>query len=114
MNATGVDIVALVVIGVIALAFVLAALRAARRARAARAWLDQHGVRAEGEVLRVWQENHGLYRVRYRFTPAGASEPIQRDEYAGCLAVTVPEVGDRVRVRYDPADPAHALLVHER
>ena len=97
----------------IAVAFVVAVLRNIARARAARDWLHTHGALAEGEVVRVWQENHGGYCVRYRFTPRGASEPVQRDEFAGCLAATVPEVGDKVGVRYDPESPERSLLARE-
>ncbi|KPK06683.1 MAG: hypothetical protein AMJ64_08510 [Betaproteobacteria bacterium SG8_39] len=95
------------------MAFVLALLRRVGQARAARDWLHVHGALAEGEVLRVWQENHGGYCVRYRFTPQGAREPIQRDEFAGCLAATVPEAGAKVRVRYDPESPERSLLARE-
>ncbi|HSH07788.1 MAG TPA: DUF3592 domain-containing protein [Burkholderiales bacterium] len=98
----------------VAVAFVFAVLRRIRQARAARAWLYSHGALAEGEVVRVWQENHGGYCVRYRFTPRGASEPIQRDEFAGCLAATVPEVGTKVGVRYDPEAPENSVLALER
>jgi hypothetical protein len=94
----------------IAAAFVIAVLRRLRQARAARDWLHLYGALAEGEVLRVWQENHGGYCVRYRFTPQGASEPMTRDEFAGCLAATVPEVGAKVGVRYDPEAPERSLL----
>jgi hypothetical protein len=100
-------------VAAVAIGFVLAVLRRIGRARAARDWLQTHGEIAEGEVLRVWQENHGGYCVRYRFTPKGASEPIQRDEFAGCLAATVPEAGAKVRVRYDPEAPGRSLLARE-
>lgn len=100
-------------VAAVAVAFVVALLRRIGRARAARDWLHTHGALAEGEVLRVWQENHGGYCVRYRFIPQGASEPIQRDEFAGCLAATVPEAGAKVRVRYDPEAPERSLLARE-
>jgi hypothetical protein len=100
-------------VAAVAVAFVVALLRRIGRARAARNWLHLYGARAEGEVLRVWQENHGGYCVRYRFTPQGASEPITRDEFAGCLAATVPEAGAKVRVRYDPQAPERSLLARE-
>ena len=100
-------------VAAVAVAFVLALLRRVGQARAARDWLHVHGALAEGEVLRVWQENHGGYCVRYRFTPQGAGEPIQRDEFAGCLAATVPEAGAKVRVRYDPESPERSLLARE-
>lgn len=100
-------------VAAIAVGFVLALLRRIGQARAARDWLHTHGALAEGEVLTVWQENHGGYCVRYRFTPKGASEPIQRDEFAGCLAATVPEAGAKVRVRYDPEAPERSLLARE-
>jgi len=100
-------------VAAIAVAFVVAVLRRIAQARAARDWLHTHGALAEGEVVRVWQENHGGYCVRYRFTPHGASEPIQRDEFAGCLAATVPEAGAKVRVRYDPEAPERSLLARE-
>ena len=52
----------------------------------------------------VWQDGTAL-RVRYRFLPAGATEPVVRSELAHCLRVMVPEPGEKVRVRYDPRDP---------
>ena len=113
MAGMGADAFTLGFVLAIAVAFVVGLLRSIARARAARDWLHTQGALAEGEVLRVWQENHGAYRVRYRFTPRGASEPIQRDEYAGCLAATVPEAGAKVRVRYDPASPERAVLERE-
>lgn len=97
-------------VAAIAVAFVVAVLRNIAQARAARDWLHTHGALAEGEVVRVWQENHGGYCVRYRFTPRGAREPVQRDEFAGCLAATVPEVGAKVGVRYDPEAPDRSVL----
>jgi hypothetical protein len=100
-------------VAAIAVGFVLALLRTIGKARAARDWLHTHGALADGEVLRVWQENHGGYCVRYRFTPRGAIEPIQRDEFAGCLAATVPEAGAKVRVRYDPEAPERSVLALE-
>lgn len=100
-------------VAAVAVGFVLAVLRRVAGARAARDWLHTHGAIAEGEVLRVWQENHGGYCVRYRFTPQGANDPIQRDEFAGCLAATVPEAGAKVRVRYDPEAPERSLLAVE-
>jgi len=100
-------------VAAVAIAFVLALLRRVGRAREAREWLHTHGTLVEGEVILVWQENHGGYCVRYRFTPKGASEPIQRDEFAGCLAAAVPEAGAKVRVRYDPEAPERSLLARE-
>lgn len=113
MTAMGVDAFTIGFIAAIAVAFVVALLRWIGQARAARDWLHTQGALAEGEVLQVWQENHGGYCVRYRFTPRGASKPIQRDEFAGCLAATVPEVGAKVGVRYDPEAPEHSVLALE-
>lgn len=108
LDAFSVGFIATIVVG-----FVVALLRYVGQARAARQWLHIHGARAVGEVVQVWQENHGGYCVRYRFTPQGASLPIQRDEFAGCLAATVPEVGAKVGVRYDPEAPEHSVLALE-
>jgi len=94
----------------IAIAFVGAVLRRVAGARRARDWLHLYGAHAQGEVLRVWQEHHGAYCVRYRFTPQGASEPMTRDEYVGYLIAAVPEVGAKVGVRYDPEAPERSLL----
>jgi Protein of unknown function (DUF3592) len=96
------DPVLLVVVVLAALA-VLAAFAAARRARRDRERLDAEGRLAEGEVLAVWPEGTA-FRVRYRYTPEGAAGPVLRTEMAHCLRVLVPEVGDKVRVRYDPRD----------
>jgi hypothetical protein len=49
--------------------------------------------------------------VRYRFTPAGADEPIVKSEMASCLRVELPEVGARVKVRYDPKFPRRARML---
>jgi uncharacterized membrane protein len=107
---------ATLVIAILAVIAVWAAFRAARRARAARERLDAEGELAEGEVLDVWQDGTA-FRVRYRYTPKGAAEPVVRTEIAACLQVLVPERGDKLRVRYDPNDPknrARALRADER
>jgi Protein of unknown function (DUF3592) len=85
----------------------------ARRARRARERLHVHGVRVEGEVLDVWQDGMGSYCVRYRYTPRGSAQPVMRSEIAGCLRALLPEVGERVPVRYDPEAPARARLQRE-
>ena len=95
---------ATLVIAILAVIAVWAAFQAARRARWERARLDAEGELAEGEVLDVWPEGTA-YRVRYRFTPRGAAEPLVRTEMAACLQVLVPERGEKVAVRYDPNDP---------
>ena len=95
---------ATLVIAILAVIAVWAAFRAARRARWERERLDAEGELAEGEVLDVWPEGTA-YRVRYRYTPADAAEPVVRTEIAACLQVLVPERGEKVRVRYDPKDP---------
>jgi Protein of unknown function (DUF3592) len=107
---------ATLVIAILAVIAVWAAFRAARRARAERERLDAEGVLGEGEVLDVWPEGTA-YRVRYRYTPRGAAEPVVRTEIAACLQVLVPARGDRVRARYDPNDPknrARILRADER
>jgi len=93
----------LVIVAVFGTLAVLAAYTAARRARRDREQLDAEGRLAEGEVLAVWPEGTA-YRVRYRYTPEGAAKPVLRSEIAPCLRVLVPEVGEKVRVRYDPRD----------
>ncbi|MGA7984961.1 MAG: DUF3592 domain-containing protein [Burkholderiales bacterium] len=107
---------ATLVIAILAVIAVWAAFQAARRARWERERLDAEGELAEGEVLDVWPEGTA-YRVRYRFTPRGAAEPVLRTEIAACLQVLVPERGDKVSVRYDPNDPkqrARLLRADER
>jgi len=94
---------AILVIVVLAALAVLAAFAASSRARRDRERLDAEGLLAEGEVLEVWQDGTA-FRVRYRYTPAGAAKPVLRSEIAPCLRVLVPEVGEKVRVRYDPRD----------
>ena len=113
MTLMGMDAFSVGFIAAVAVGLVVALLRFVGQARAARQWLHVHGALAEGEVVQVWQENHGGYCVRYRFTPRGAREPIQREEFAGCLAATVPEVGAKVGVRYDPEAPEHSVLALE-
>lgn len=71
-----------------------------RRARLARAT-----ARAEAEVLRVWRDGDGPYCVEYRFRPAGHGEAVTGVAYGGCLRAGLPEPGERIAVRYDPADP---------
>jgi uncharacterized membrane protein len=95
---------ATLVIAIFAVIAVWAAFRAASRARAERERLDAEGELAEGEVLDVWPDGTA-YRVRYRYTPKGAADPVVRTEIAACLQVLVPERGDKVRVRYDPGNP---------
>jgi len=82
----------------------------ARRSRRARQRLSAQWADAEAEVLDVWQDGMGSFCVRYRYTPRGSARPITRDEIAGCLRATLPDVGDRVSVRYDPEQPEHARL----
>jgi hypothetical protein len=74
--------------------------------------LDQEGLVADGEVLEIWQDGTGSYVVRYRFTPEGAA-PVTRSEVAACLRAALPEVGARVRVRYDPRRPQRARLLFD-
>jgi len=80
------------------------------RARRSRALLDAEGLLAEAEVLEIWQDGTGSYVVRYRFTPEDGS-PVTRSEVAACLRAALPEVGERVRVRYDPREPQRARLL---
>jgi len=96
-----------VVLGALA---VLAAFTAARRARRDRERLDAEGRLAEAEVLAVWPEGSG-FRVRYRYTPEGAAEAVLRTEMAHCLRVLVPEVGEKVKVRYDPRDHRRSRIL---
>lgn len=106
----------LLVLGTLALVVVAIGVALARRARRERARLDAEGLLAEAKVLMVWQEVAG-FRVRYRFTPPGAAQPVVRSETSACLRALVPEPGDRVSVRYDPADPlrrARLLTLEER
>ena len=101
---------AIPVITVLAALAVLAAFRASRRARRDRERLDAEGLLAEGEVLEVWQDGTA-FRVRYRYTPEGAAQPVLRTEMAHCLRVLVPEVGEKVKVRYDPRDPRRSRIL---
>jgi hypothetical protein len=101
------------VIANVAVIAVWAAWSAARRARYERERLDAEGELAEGEVLDVWPEGTA-YRVRYRYTPKGAAEPVTRTEVAACLQVLVPERGEKISVRYDPGNPkSRARIVRE-
>ena len=98
-------------IAAVAAVFVIVVTVRIVRARAARNALQDHGAIAEGAIVRVLQEPNGAYLVRYSFTPEGAQEPVTRDEYIGYLVAEVPEVGTKVRVRYEPAAPERSLLV---
>jgi hypothetical protein len=113
MAAMNADTVTLVFAAAVAVILVVLVLLHIRRARAARDVLQDRGALAEGEIARVLQEPNGAYLVRYCFTPAGAQEPITRDEYIGYLVAEVPEVGATVRVRYDPMAPERSLLVRD-
>jgi hypothetical protein len=77
--------------------------------------LEKKGLRAEAEVLEVWQDGAGLFCITYRFTPLSGGEPVLRTEYAGCLQAGLPAAGEKVYVIYDPGAPhvAH-LLLHDR
>ncbi len=102
----------LLALALLAAILLRAAFVAARRVRRDRERLDAEGLLAEGEVLEVWQDGPA-FRVRYRYLPAGAAEPVLRNEMASCLRVLVPEVGQKVRVRYDPRDPRRSRIVGE-
>jgi len=110
MNA---DAFAVGFVAILAIAFVGAVIMLIRRARRARAALHGEGAVAEGTIVRVLREPNGAYLVRYCFTPAGAREPLNRDEYIGYLDAEVPEVGARLPVRYDPQAPERSLLVRK-
>jgi hypothetical protein len=110
MQAMDPDGITLGFVAAIAIVFVGAVVRRIAGARRAHDWLHLYGAHAQGEVLRVWQEHHGAYCVRYRFTPRGAEAPVTRDEYVGYLIAAVPEVGTKVGVRYDPEAPERSLL----
>lgn len=104
-----VDVLFLILLLVLAIGAVIAMVRYGGRARAR---LDVEGVVAEGEVLEIWQDGTGSYVVRYRFVPDGG-EPVTRSEVAACLRTALPEVGARVRVRYDPHRPHRAQLLFD-
>jgi uncharacterized protein (DUF1684 family) len=101
---------ALIVVLVLGVLAALAAFAAARRARRDRNRLDAEGRLADGEVLAVWPEGTA-FRVRYRYLPEGAAQPVLRVEMAHCLRVLVPEVGERVKVRYDPRDHQRSRIL---
>lgn len=97
--------------GVFVVLLIVAALYVlTRRGRRTRDRMRAQGLSAEAEVLDVWQDGMGSFCVRYRYTPQGSARPITRDEFAGCLRATLPDVGDRVSVRYDPEAPERARL----
>jgi hypothetical protein len=99
-----------ITIGLIIAVVVITLIGLARRKPRARDLRNSQWLRAEGEVLGVWQDGAGPYCVRYRFTPEGTVASITRDEIAGCLRASLPEVGERVPVRYDPEAPMLARL----
>jgi Protein of unknown function (DUF3592) len=95
---------------VVAVLSLLALIALARRTLRANEALKARGRETEGEVLDIWQDGTGAFCVRYRFTPQGSDAPITREEFAGCLRAMLPEVGDRLPVRYDPTFPQRATL----
>jgi len=103
-------VLAIGVAGVVVVVTAMAFVAGVRRVRRARDQLRSHGLDTEAEVLEVWQDGMGSYCVRYRYTPQGFTQPITRDEIAGCLRAMLPEVGERVSVRYDPEKPERARL----
>jgi hypothetical protein len=98
------------VVGIVIATALTALVVLVRRGLRANAALRTKGREIEGEVLDVWQDGTGSFCVRYRFTPEGAAAPITRDEFAGCLRAALPEVGDKLPVRYDPESPQRAAL----
>jgi hypothetical protein len=110
MAAMNADAFAIGFVALLAVVFVGAIVALILRARAARDALRNRGAVAEGEIVRVLREPNGAYLVRYQFTPDGAPAPITRDEYIGYLVADVPEVGAKVRVRYDAKAPDRSLL----
>jgi len=114
MAAMQTDAFAVGFVAAVAVAFAGVVLVLIRRARRARAALHGEGALAEGEIVRILQEPNGAYLVRYEFLPQGAAEPLKRDEYIGYLVAEVPEVGTKVKVRYDPQTPEKSLLVRDR
>jgi Protein of unknown function (DUF3592) len=101
---------AALIVGIVTAVSLVVLVALVRRSRRADAALRARSREAEGEVLDVWQDGMGSFCVRYRFTPQGSAAPITRDEFAGCLKATLPEVGDRLLVRYDPDSPQRAAL----
>ena len=101
------------IIGVVTALALVALVTLARRSRRARDRQSSQWPRVEGEVVDVWQDGMGSFCVRYRFTPQGAALPITREEVAGCLQATLPAVGERVPVRYDPEAPMRARMQRE-
>lgn len=101
------------IIGAVTLLALIALVTLARRSRRARDLQSSQWPHAEGKVLEVWQDGMGSFFVRYQFTPRGAALSITCEEVAGCLQATLPAVGERVPVRYDPAAPMRARLQRE-
>jgi Protein of unknown function (DUF3592) len=101
---------ATLVIGIVAVLSLMALIALVRRSRRTTDALRTRGREVEGEVLDVWQDGMGSFCIRYRFTPQGSEASITREEFAGCLRAALPEVGDRLPVRYDPHAPQRAAL----
>jgi Protein of unknown function (DUF3592) len=101
------------IIGTVTALALVALVTLARRSRRARDRQSSQWPRVEGKVLEVWQDGMGSFCVRYQFTPRGAALPITREEVAGCLQATLPAVGERVPVRYDPEAPMRARMQRE-
>jgi hypothetical protein len=102
-----VDVLFIILLVVVAAGAIFAVVSRARRSQAQ---LDAEGLLADAEVLEIWQDGTGSYVVRYRYAPEGG-EPVTRSEVAACLRAALPEVGARVRVRYDPREPRRARLL---
>jgi len=78
----------------------------ARRENQDRVQLEQAGVLAEATITRVWRDGSKEHtpRVSYRFEANGEGFAGRSDAPSGVWRTL--KVGDRLRVRYLPADPA--------
>jgi len=111
IETLSISVASIVIVTALALVALIGIARWGRRMRERQ---TSEWVPADGEVLEVWQDGTGSYCVRYRFSPQGVGRTITREEIAGCLKATLPAVGERVPVRYDPDAPMRARMQHER
>lgn len=74
------------------------------------------GVAAEAEVLGI--EDTGMLinmnpvvRLNLRVTPSAGGEPFETTGDSVVSKTAIPRVGDRVRLKYDPADPTQIIVI---
>ncbi|MCG3139538.1 MAG: hypothetical protein HDKAJFGB_00415 [Anaerolineae bacterium] len=78
-------------------------------------WLMRNGREAEATILEmkdtgVTLNNSPYVRFRLRVTPS-AGAPFEVGVRAFVSRVALPRVGEQVRVKYDPDNPKHVIMI---